>query len=84
MVGRHIREEELVVNICRAKQLTNFREKPSATSDMLTPPHELTLDDAIQYLGNEDLLEVTPQSLRIRKKILNHDIRQRTRRAAKS
>jgi GTP-binding protein len=83
VVGQHIREEELVVNICRAKQLTNFREKPSATSDMLTPPRELTLDDAIQYLGNDDLLEVTPQSLRIRKKVLNHDIRQRARRAAK-
>ncbi len=83
VVGRHIRDEELVINICRAKQLTNFREKPSATSDMLNSPHDLTLDDAIQYLGVDDLLEVTPVSLRIRKKILNHDIRQRTRRAQK-
>ena len=83
VVGKHIRDEELVVNICRAKQLTNFREKPSATSDMLNVPRDLTLDDAIQYLGNDDLLEVTPASLRIRKKILNHDIRQRTRRAQK-
>lgn len=84
VVGKHIRDEELVVNICRAKQLTNFREKPSATSDMLNAPHDLTLDDAIQYLSNDDLLEVTPVSLRIRKKILNHDIRQRTRRAQKA
>lgn len=83
VVGKNTRDEELVINICRAKQLTNFREKPSATSDMLNAPSELTLDDAIQYLGNDDLLEVTPQSLRIRKKLLNHDIRQRTRRAAK-
>ena len=83
VVGKHIRDEELVINICRAKQLTNFREKPSATSDMLNVPRDLTLDDAIQYLGNDDLLEVTPVSLRIRKKILNHDIRQRTRRAQK-
>ena len=84
VVGKNTREDELVINICRAKQLTNFREKPSATSDMLTAAQELTLDDAIQYLGNDDLLEVTPQSLRIRKKVLNHDIRLRARRPAKS
>ena len=83
VVGKNTREDELVINICRAKQLTNFREKPSATSDMLTAAQELTLDDAIQYLGNDDLLEVTPQSLRIRKKVLNHDIRLRARRPAK-
>ena len=82
VVGRNIREEEMVINICRAKQLTNFREKPSGTTDMLVPPHELSLDDAIQYLGNDDLLEVTPKSLRIRKKVLNHDLRARARRAA--
>ena len=84
VVGKNTREDELVINICRAKQLTNFREKPSATSDMLTAAHELTLDDAIQYLGNDDLLEVTPQSLRIRKKVLNHDVRLRARRGPKS
>ena len=83
VVGQHIRDEELVINVCRAKQLTNFREKPSATSDMLNVPRDLTLDDAIQYLGNDDLLEVTPVSLRIRKKTLNHDIRARSRRAPK-
>ena len=83
VVGKHIRDEELVVNICRAKQLTNFREKPSATSDMLNVARDLTLDDAIQYLGNDDLLEVTPVSLRIRKKMLNHDLRARARRAQK-
>jgi GTP-binding protein len=82
VVGRHIREEDLVVNVCKAKQLTNFREKPSATSDMLVPPLELSLDDSIQFLGNDDLMEVTPHSLRIRKKYLNHDVRKRMRRDA--
>ena len=82
VVGRHIREEDLVVNVCKAKQLTNFREKPSATSDMLVPPLDLSLDDSIQFLGNDDLMEVTPQSLRIRKKYLNHDVRKRMRRDA--
>ena len=76
VVGKHIRPEELVVNVVMAKELTNFREKPSATSDMLIPPRQLSLDDAIQYLDKGDLLEVTPESLRIRKKILDHNVRQ--------
>ena len=50
---------------------------------MLNVSRELTLDDAIQFLDNDDLLEVTPVSLRIRKKTLNHDQRTRTRRAQK-
>ena len=83
VVGEHIREEELVVNVCKAKQLTNFREKPSGMNEMLNVSRELTLDDAIQFLDNDDLLEVTPVSLRIRKKMLNHEQRQRARRAAK-
>lgn len=83
MVGKHIREEELVINVCKAKQLTNFREKPSGINEMLNVSRELTLDDAIQFLDNDDLLEVTPVSLRIRKKTLNHDQRTRTRRAQK-
>ena len=83
VVGQHIREEELVVNVCKAKQLTNFREKPSGLNEMLNVTRELSLDDAIQFLDNDDLLEVTPVSLRIRKKILNHEQRQRIRRAQK-
>jgi GTP-binding protein len=84
VVGEHIRDEELVVNVCKAKQLTNFREKPSGINEMLNAQRELTLDDAIQFLDNDDLLEVTPVSLRIRKKVLNHDLRQRARRAQKA
>ncbi len=83
VVGQHIREEELVVNVCKAKQLTNFREKPSGLNEMLNVTRELSLDDAIQFLDNDDLLEVTPVSLRIRKKMLNHEQRQRIRRAQK-
>ncbi len=83
VVGRNIRDDELVVNVCRNKQLTNFREKPSGTSDMLISPRKLSLDEAMQFLGTDDLLEVTPDSLRIRKKLLNHEVRQRQRRAAK-
>ncbi len=83
IVGEHIRPDELVINVTLAKHLTNFREKPSATTDMLVPPRNLSLDDAIQFLGQGDLLEVTPTSLRIRKKFLNHDVRRRATRDAK-
>jgi GTP-binding protein len=83
IVGEHIRPDELVINVTLAKHLTNFREKPSATTDMLVPPRNLSLDDAIQFLGQGDLLEVTPTSLRIRKKLLNHDVRKRATRDAK-
>jgi GTP-binding protein len=84
VVGKNTRDDELVINVCRTKQLTNFREKPSGTTDMLIGAREMSLDDAIQYLSNDDLLEVTPVSLRIRKKVLNHDLRARARRAAKA
>ncbi|MBX3013390.1 MAG: translational GTPase TypA [Caldilineaceae bacterium] len=83
VVGRNIRADELVINVCQAKQLTNFREKPSATSDMLVQPRELSLDEAIQYLEKGDLLEVTPDSLRVRKKELRHEVRQRETKRAK-
>jgi GTP-binding protein len=83
VVGEHIRAEELVINVVLAKHLTNFREKPSATTDMLGPTRVLSLDDAIQFLGPGDLLEVTPSSLRIRKKELRHDLRQRAAKKAK-
>jgi GTP-binding protein len=83
IVGEHIRAEELVVNVCQTKQLTNFREKPSGTTDMLQAARTLSLDDAIQFLGPGDLLEVTPQSLRIRKKELRHEVRQRAAKRAK-
>lgn len=83
VVGKNIRADELVINVCQAKQLTNFREKPSGTSDMLVQPRELSLDEAIQYLEKGDLLEVTPTSLRVRKRDLRHEFRQREAKRAR-
>ncbi|MFZ4662750.1 MAG: translational GTPase TypA [Caldilineaceae bacterium] len=83
VVGSNIRADELVINICQAKQLTNFREKPSGTSDMLVAPRDLSLDEAIQYLDKGDLLEVTPTALRVRKKELRHEVRQREAKRAR-
>jgi GTP-binding protein len=83
VVGEHIRDEDLVVNICKAKQLTNFREKPKQDNDGLNAVRQLSLDDAIEYLTTDDLLEVTPVALRIRKKELRHEIRLREAKRAK-
>lgn len=83
IVGEHIREDELVVNVCKTKHLTNHRATPTGIADGLIPPRIMSLDDAIEYLGDEDLLEVTPQSLRLRRRELRHDARQRAIKRAK-
>ena len=75
IVGEHIRDEDLVINVCRAKNLTNYRSKPKQDAEGLTGPRIMSLDDAIEYLERDDLLEVTPVSLRARKKELRHEIR---------
>jgi GTP-binding protein len=84
VVGQHIRDEDLVLNVCKAKQLTNFREKPKADLEGLNAMRQMSLDDAIEYLALDELLEVTPQALRIRKKELRHDIRLRDLKRAKA
>jgi len=77
VVGQNIRNEDLVINVCRTKHMTGHRATPKAILDALPPPRILSLDDAIEYLGNDELLEVTPTSLRIRKKELHHGLRHR-------
>ena len=83
VIGEHIRNEDLVLNVCRAKNLTGHRAVPKAIADALSSPRVMSLDEAIEYLGANDLLEVTPKSLRIRKRELSHELRQRADRDAK-
>jgi GTP-binding protein len=83
VVGEHIRDEELVINVCRTKNLTGHRAVPKAIVEALSPAHILSLDEAIEYLHPDELLEVTPESLRIRKKELRHDVRQKAVKRAK-
>jgi GTP-binding protein len=77
VVGQYTREDDLVVNVCKTKHLTNHRKSFAEINVGLTPPRILSLDEAIDYLGIDELLEVTPESLRVRKKELNHEIRQK-------
>jgi len=83
VVGENTRSEDLVLNACKAKHLTNFREKPKQNDEGPNAARILSLDDAIQFLNDDELLEVTPKSLRIRKRNLDHQKRQREAKKAK-
>ncbi len=82
IVGQSQRGEEMVVNVCKAKHLTNVRKSFSDITVGLTPPRIMSLDESIEYLETDELLEVTPKSLRMRKRNLNHE--QRARAAKKA
>jgi GTP-binding protein len=82
VVGQYNRNSDLVVNVCKTKHLTNHRKSFAEINVGLTPPRLMSLDEAIEYLGTDELLEVTPHSLRVRKKELKHDVRQKEARRA--
>jgi GTP-binding protein len=79
VVGEHIRPGDLDVNVCKMKHLTNHRAKPTDTVASLIPPRDMSLDDCIEFLAEDELLEVTPNSLRIRKRILDSEKRLKER-----
>jgi len=75
VVGETLRASDLPVNVCKKKHLTNMRSSNKDIEVRLTPPRELSLDEAIEYLAEDELLEVTPRSYHIRKRILDTDER---------
>ena len=77
VVGVNPKAEDIVVNVCKKKQLTNIRSSASDEALRLIPIKPLTLEESLEFLGEDELLEVTPENLRIRKKILDHTIRGR-------
>ncbi len=77
IVGKNARQEDLEVNICRTKQLSNMRSKGDGKADHFDTPVSMSLEEAIEYIGDDELLEVTPKSLRLRKTILNSTARKR-------
>lgn len=77
VIGENIRPEDMPMNIIKAKHLDNFRAKPTEVVAGLSPARRMSLDDFIEFMEEDELLEVTPQNLRIRKRILNTDIRMR-------
>jgi GTP-binding protein len=77
VVGENSREHDMTVNVCKTKQLTNMRASGSDEAIRLEPPRLLTLEQAIEWIGDDELVEVTPQSIRLRKRYLNADVRKR-------
>jgi GTP-binding protein len=75
VVGETQRPSDLPVNVCKKKHLTNMRSSNKDIEVRLTPPRDLSLDEAIEYLADDELLEVTPKNYRIRKRILNTEER---------
>jgi GTP-binding protein len=77
VVGQHIRERDLEVNVCKKKHLTNMRNSTAEEAIRLEPPRILSLDDAVEFLADDELLEVTPKHYRIRKRLLSKHERDR-------
>ncbi|RDI44575.1 translational GTPase TypA [Aquicella lusitana] len=78
IVGIHSRDNDLVVNVCKAKQLTNIRAAGSDENIILTPHIQLSLEQALEFIEDDELVEVTPQSIRVRKKFLKEHERKRS------
>lgn len=77
VVGENAREQDMLVNVCKTKQLTNMRASGSDEAIRLEPPRLLTLEQAIEWISGDEYVEVTPQSVRIRKKYLDANERNR-------
>jgi GTP-binding protein len=83
VVGEHQRPGDLAVNVCKKKHLTNMRSSKGDMEIRLTPPRQMSLDEALEYLADDELLEVTPLNFRIRKRILESHERGRQTKISK-
>ncbi len=79
VVGINPKGDDIVVNVCKKKQLTNTRSSASDEALKLTPIQTMTLEEALEFIADDELVEVTPQSIRIRKSILDHQLRAKAR-----
>ena len=82
IVGINSRSEDLAINVCKEKHLTNTRASGSDDALRLVPPIQMSLEKAIEFIQDDELVEVTPKSIRLRKKILNNKDRERAARSA--
>jgi GTP-binding protein len=83
VIGQHQRPGDLVINIAKKKQLTNVRAARAEVLESLTPARKMSLDESIEYLAEDELLEVTPESIRIRKRILDSEARGKVQKRSK-
>ncbi|MEK7528219.1 MAG: translational GTPase TypA, partial [Patescibacteria group bacterium] len=81
ILGENAKDNDLVVNVCKGKKLTNMRASGADAAIMLTPPLDMTLEQALEFIDDDEYVEITPKSIRLRKKLLKETDR---RRAGKS
>ena len=79
VVGSNPKGDDIVVNVCKKKQLTNTRSSSSDEALKLTPIQTMTLEEALEFIADDELVEVTPQNIRIRKAILDHQLRAKSK-----
>lgn len=84
IVGEHTRDNDLEVNVMKAKQLTNIRTTAKDEAIRLTTPIRMTLEKALSYIQDDELVEVTPKSIRLRKKLLDPNDRKRAEKQAEA
>ena len=77
VVGEHVHDNDLVINVCKAKQLTNVRASGTDDKARIIPKTVMSLEECLEYIKEDELVEVTPQSMRMRKTILDHDQRKK-------
>ena len=78
VVGYTPTGEDITVNVCKTKHLTNTRASGSDEALRLIPPKQMSLEQCLEFLADDELLEVTPKNLRLRKSILDHSLRMKT------
>src|SRR5204862_7429195 len=83
VVGENSRDEDMDGNVCKEIHLSNMRASGTDEALVLTPPREMGLEFALEYIGPDELVEVTPKNLRIRKRLLNPDDRRKARKSGK-
>jgi len=81
LAGIHSRDNDLVVNVLKGKQLTNVRASGTDEAQVLTPPVIFTLEQALEFIDDDELVEVTPNHIRLRKKLLNENDRKKAMRS---
>ena len=77
IIGLHSRDNDLVVNPSKAKKLTNIRTTAADEKLFLSTPRAFTLESALEFINDDELVEVTPKSIRLRKRVLDHNERKR-------
>ena len=82
IVGENNKDQDLPLNVCRTKKLTNMRASGSDDAVKLTPPRQFSIEQALEYIADDELIEITPKNIRLRKMILNANDRKRAMKAS--